>query len=104
MPASHGRVKLGFRLGHLADERFPDLAPGGRFGPPFSPVCKAVSANGRPRWLATTPPRRWARRRDRRYKRVFGVGPQSPSQCWFSSQAVVSASGPKRLSAGGSAS
>lgn len=43
----HGRVKLGFGWGTLLTNDFRGLAPGDGLAP-FSLVCKAISANGRP--------------------------------------------------------
>ena len=43
----HGRVKLGFGWGTLLTNDFRGLAPGDALAP-FSLVCKAVAANGRP--------------------------------------------------------
>jgi nicotinate phosphoribosyltransferase len=73
----HGRVRLGFGWGTLLTNDFRGLARDDRLAP-FSLVCKAVSANGRPTVKlsdnpskALGPPEEVAR-----YKRVFGVGEQ----------------------------
>jgi nicotinate phosphoribosyltransferase len=73
----HGRVKLGFGWGTLLTNDFRGLAPGDALAP-FSLVCKAVSAGGRPTVKlsdnpakAIGPPAEIAR-----YKRIFGVGAQ----------------------------
>jgi nicotinate phosphoribosyltransferase len=75
----HGRVKLSFGWGTLLTNDFRGLAPDDALAP-FSLVCKAVSANGRPTVKlsdnpakAVGPPELVAR-----YKRVFGVGAQKP--------------------------
>ncbi len=72
-----GRVKVSFGWGTLLTNDFRGLVPGGALDP-FSLVCKADSANGRPTVKlsdnpnkAMGPPEEIAR-----YKRVFGVGAQ----------------------------
>jgi nicotinate phosphoribosyltransferase len=72
----HGRVRVSFGWGTMLTNDFGGLA-GDRLAP-FSLVCKAVSANGRPTVKlsdnpnkAMGPPEEVAR-----YKRVFGVGAQ----------------------------
>jgi nicotinate phosphoribosyltransferase len=72
-----GRVKVSFGWGTLLTNDFTGLVDGDALAP-FSLVCKAVSANGRPTVKlsdnpekAMGPPAEIAR-----YKRVFGVGAQ----------------------------
>ncbi len=74
-----GRVKVSFGWGTLLTNDFRGLVPDDALAP-FSLVCKAVSANGRPTVKlsdnpekAMGPPEEIAR-----YKRVFGVGAQQP--------------------------
>ena len=73
----HGRVKLGFGWGTLLTNDFRGLAPGDALAP-FSLVCKAVSANGRPTVKLSDNPAKAVGPPDQveRYKRVFGVGVQ----------------------------
>jgi nicotinate phosphoribosyltransferase len=73
----HGRVKLGFGWGTLLTNDFRGLAPGDALAP-FSLVCKAVSANGRPTVKLSDNPAKAMGPADQiaRYKRVFGVGAQ----------------------------
>jgi nicotinate phosphoribosyltransferase len=77
----NGRVKLGFGWGTLLTNDFRGFVPGDALAP-FSLVCKAVSANGRPTVKlsdnpakAMGPPEQIAR-----YKRVFGVGAQQTQE------------------------
>ncbi len=72
-----GRVKLGFGWGTLLTNDFRGLAPGDALAP-FSLVCKAVSANGRPTVKLSDNPAKAMGPEDQiaRYKRVFGVGEQ----------------------------
>jgi nicotinate phosphoribosyltransferase len=74
----HGRVKLGFGWGTLLTNDFRGLAPGDALAP-FSLVCKAVSANGRPTVKLSDNPAKAMGPADQiaRYKRVFGVGVQA---------------------------
>jgi nicotinate phosphoribosyltransferase len=72
-----GRVKASFGWGTLLTNDFKGLTPDDALAP-FSLVCKAVSANGRPTvklsdnpLKAMGPPEEVAR-----YKRIFGVGAQ----------------------------
>jgi nicotinate phosphoribosyltransferase len=74
-----GRVKVSFGWGTMLTNDFRGLAADDGLAP-FSLVCKAVSANGRPTvklsdnpWKAMGPADEVAR-----YKRVFGVGAQTP--------------------------
>jgi nicotinate phosphoribosyltransferase len=73
----HGRVRVSFGWGTLLTNDFRGLAPDDALAP-FSLVCKAVAAEGRPTVKlsdnpnkAMGPPEEVAR-----YKRVFGVGAQ----------------------------
>ena len=72
-----GRVKLGFGWGTLLTNDFRGLAPGGALDP-FSLVCKAVSANGRPAVKLSDNPEKATGPADEieRYRRVFNVGEQ----------------------------
>ncbi|MEM1276691.1 MAG: nicotinate phosphoribosyltransferase [Pseudomonadota bacterium] len=70
----HGRVNLGFGWGTLLTNDFRLLAPGDALAP-FSLVCKAISANGRPTVkLSDNPTKAMGPEAEiARYKRVFGV-------------------------------
>jgi nicotinate phosphoribosyltransferase len=72
-----GRVKVSFGWGTLLTNDFRDLVPGDALAP-FSLVCKAVSANGRPTVKLSDNPNKAIGPADEvaRYKRVFGVGAQ----------------------------
>lgn len=73
----HGRVKVSFGWGTLLTNDFRGLAPGDALAP-FSLVCKAVSANGRPTVKLSDNPNKAMGPAGEvaRYKRVFGVGAQ----------------------------
>ncbi|MEM8571292.1 MAG: nicotinate phosphoribosyltransferase [Pseudomonadota bacterium] len=73
------RVKLGFGWGTLLTNDFRGLAPGDQLAP-FSLVCKAVSANGRPTVkLSDNPAKSMGPRAEiERYRRVFDVEQQEP--------------------------
>jgi nicotinate phosphoribosyltransferase len=73
----HKRVKLSFGWGTLLTNDFRGLAPDDALAP-FSLVCKAVSANGRPTVKLSDNPAKALGPADQvaRYKRVFDVGPQ----------------------------
>jgi nicotinate phosphoribosyltransferase len=73
----HGRVKLSFGWGTLLTNDFRGLAPDDSLRP-FSLVCKAVSADGRPTVKLSDNPAKAIGPKDQveRYKRVFGVGRQ----------------------------
>lgn len=73
----HGRVKVSFGWGTLLTNDFRDLVPGDGLAP-FSLVCKAVAADGRPTVKLSDNPEKATGPRDEieRYKRVFGVGAQ----------------------------
>nr|WP_170539938.1 nicotinate phosphoribosyltransferase [Ruegeria arenilitoris] len=72
-----GRVKVSFGWGTLLTNDFRGLVPGDALAP-FSLVCKAVSANGRPTVkLSDNPEKAMGPKNEiERYKRVFGVGDQ----------------------------
>ena len=73
-----GRVRLSFGWGTLLTNDFRGLAPGDALAP-FSLVCKAVSANGRPTVKLSDNPAKAVGAADEvaRYKRVFGVSEQA---------------------------
>ena len=72
-----GRVKVSFGWGTLLTNDFRGLVPGGTLDP-FSLVCKAESADGRPTVKLSDNPNKAMGPADEvaRYKRVFGVGAQ----------------------------
>ena len=74
----HGRVGLSFGWGTLLTNDFRGLGPEGRLNP-FSLVCKAISANGKPTVKLSDNPRKAMGPAEEidRYKRVFGVGDQT---------------------------
>ncbi len=74
-----GRVKVGFGWGTLLTNDFRGLVPGDALAP-FSLVCKAVAANGRPTVKLSDNPNKAMGPADEieRYKRVFGVGKKRP--------------------------
>ena len=73
----HGRVKVSFGWGTMLTNDFRGLA-GDRLAP-FSLVCKAVSANGRPTVKLSDNPNKAMGPQEEiaRYKRIFGVGEQA---------------------------
>jgi len=73
----HGRVKVSFGWGTMLTNDFKGLAVGEALAP-FSLVCKAVSANGRPTVKLSDNSNKalGPRAEIERYKRVFGVGAQ----------------------------
>ena len=73
----HDRVKLSFGWGTLLTNDFRGLAPDDALAP-FSLVCKAVSANGRPPVKLSDNPAKALGPEEQvaRYKRVFDVGAQ----------------------------
>jgi nicotinate phosphoribosyltransferase len=73
----HGRVKVSFGWGTMLTNDFRGLA-GDRLAP-FSLVCKAVSANGRPTVKLSDNPNKAMGPQNEiaRYKRIFGVGEQA---------------------------
>ncbi|GAB4383291.1 nicotinate phosphoribosyltransferase [Albidovulum sp.] len=74
-----GRVKVSFGWGTLLTNDFRGFAPDDGLAP-FSLVCKAVAANGRPTVKLSDNPNKAMGPQDEieRYKRVFGVGAQEP--------------------------
>ncbi|WP_420004758.1 nicotinate phosphoribosyltransferase [Arenibacterium sp. LLYu02] len=72
-----GRVKASFGWGTLLTNDFRGLVPGDALAP-FSLVCKAISANGRPTVKLSDNPEKAMGPAEEiaRYKRVFGVGAQ----------------------------
>lgn len=74
-----GRAKVSFGWGTMLTNDFKGLTRDDRLAP-FSLVCKAVSANGRPTVkLSDNPNKAMGPEAEiARYKRVFGVGAQQP--------------------------
>ena len=72
-----GRVKVSFGWGTLLTNDFRGLVPGDGLAP-FSLVCKAVAANGRPTVKLSDNPEKATGPKDEiaRYRRVFQTGPQ----------------------------
>jgi nicotinate phosphoribosyltransferase len=72
-----GRVKVSFGWGTMLTNDFIGLVPDDRLAP-FSLVCKALSANGRPTVKLSDNPAKAMGPKDEieRYRRVFGVGEQ----------------------------
>jgi nicotinate phosphoribosyltransferase len=72
-----GRVKVSFGWGTMLTNDFRGLVPDDALAP-FSLVCKAVSADGRPTVKLSDNPNKAMGPADQiaRYKRVFGVGQQ----------------------------
>ena len=72
-----GRVRVSFGWGTLLTNDFRGLTPGDALAP-FSLVCKAVAADGKPTVKLSDNPRKAMGPEDQidRYKRVFGVGDQ----------------------------
>ncbi|MBW8636510.1 nicotinate phosphoribosyltransferase [Hoeflea sp. WL0058] len=73
----HGRTRVSFGWGTLLTNDFRGLVDGDRLAP-FSLVCKAVSADGRPTVKLSDNPRKamGPPQEIERYKKVFGVGVQ----------------------------
>jgi nicotinate phosphoribosyltransferase len=73
-----GRVKVSFGWGTMLTNDFRGLVDGDALAP-FSLVCKAQSANGRPTVKLSDNPAKAMGPKDEieRYKRVFGVGTQA---------------------------
>jgi nicotinate phosphoribosyltransferase len=71
------RVNVSFGWGTLLTNDFRGLVPDDGLAP-FSLVCKAISANGRPTVkLSDNPEKAMGPKEEvERYKRVFGVGQQ----------------------------
>jgi len=76
-----GRVKVSFGWGTMLTNDFRGLTPGDALAP-FSLVCKAISANGRPTVkLSDNPNKAMGPAAEiERYKRVFGVGVQTAQE------------------------
>jgi nicotinate phosphoribosyltransferase len=76
-----GRVRVSFGWGTLLTNDFRGLVPNDALKP-FSLVCKAVSANGRPTVKLSDNPNKAMGPADEiaRYKRVFDVGRQNPQR------------------------
>ncbi|WP_069301197.1 nicotinate phosphoribosyltransferase [Neptunicoccus sediminis] len=74
----NGRVRIAFGWGTMLTNDFRGLVPDDALAP-FSLVCKAVAANGRPTVKLSDNPRKAMGPADEiaRYKRVFGVGEQT---------------------------
>ncbi len=72
-----GRVKVSFGWGTLLTNDFRNLVPGDTLAP-FSLVCKAVAAEGRPTVKLSDNPNKAMGPKDEiaRYKRIFDVGEQ----------------------------
>ncbi|WP_420342952.1 nicotinate phosphoribosyltransferase [Paenirhodobacter sp.] len=77
----HGRVKVSFGWGTLLTNDFRHLVPNDALAP-FSLVCKAVSADGRPTVkLSDNPEKATGPQAEiARYRRVFGVGAQQAKE------------------------
>ncbi|MDO5630566.1 MAG: nicotinate phosphoribosyltransferase [Paracoccus sp. (in: a-proteobacteria)] len=77
----HNRVKVSFGWGTLLTNDFRGLVAGDGLAP-FSLVCKAVAANGRPTVKLSDNPAKATGPEDEitRYRRVFGVGDQQAQQ------------------------
>ena len=73
-----GRVRIAFGWGTMLTNDFRGLVPNDALAP-FSLVCKAVAADGRPTVKLSDNPRKamGPEAEIERYKRVFGVGEQS---------------------------
>lgn len=76
-----GRVKVSFGWGTLLTNDFRGLVPDDALAP-FSLVCKAVSANGRPTVKLSDNPNKATGPAEEiaRYKRIFGVGEQAAQE------------------------
>jgi nicotinate phosphoribosyltransferase len=76
-----GRVKVSFGWGTMLTNDFRGLVPDDALAP-FSLVCKALSANGRPTVkLSDNPAKAMGPKAEiERYKRVFGVGVQEAQE------------------------
>lgn len=74
----HGRARISFGWGTLLTNDFRGLVPGDALSP-FSLVCKATHANGRPTVKLSDNPEKATGPQSEidRYKSVFGVGAQS---------------------------
>ncbi|MEO0371681.1 MAG: nicotinate phosphoribosyltransferase [Pseudomonadota bacterium] len=76
-----GRARVSFGWGTLLTNDFRGLTEGDRLAP-FSLVCKAIAANGRPTVKLSDNPRKAMGPADQiiRYKRVFDVGAQAEQE------------------------
>lgn len=76
-----GRVRVSFGWGTMLTNDFRNLAADDALAP-FSLVCKAIAANGRPTVKLSDNPNKAMGPADQiaRYKRVFGVGYQSATE------------------------
>ncbi len=76
-----GRAKVSFGWGTLLTNDFRELVPGDRLAP-FSLVCKAAAADGRPTVKLSDNPKKAMGPAEEiaRYKRVFGVGAQTAQE------------------------
>ncbi len=76
-----GRVKVSFGWGTMLTNDFRGLVADDALAP-FSLVCKALSANGRPTVKLSDNPAKAMGPKDEieRYKRVFGVGEQEDQE------------------------
>jgi nicotinate phosphoribosyltransferase len=76
-----GRVRVSFGWGTMLTNDFRGLVEGDALAP-FSLVCKAVAANGRPTVKLSDNPNKAMGPAEEvaRYKRVFGVGVQAPQE------------------------
>ena len=76
-----GRVRVSFGWGTLLTNDFRGLTPGDALAP-FSLVCKAIAANGRPTVkLSDNPNKAMGPGLEvERYKRVFDIGQQTAQQ------------------------
>ncbi|MBN8631230.1 MAG: nicotinate phosphoribosyltransferase [Rhodobacterales bacterium] len=77
----NGRVRVSFGWGTMLTNDFRGLVAGDALAP-FSLVCKALSANGRPTVKLSDNPAKAMGPKDEveRYKRVFGVGQQEAQE------------------------
>lgn len=75
----HGRVKVSFGWGTLLTNDFRDLVPDNALAP-FSLVCKAVAANGRPTVKLSDNPEKATGPKDEieRYRKVFDLDAANP--------------------------
>ncbi|HWL55341.1 MAG TPA: nicotinate phosphoribosyltransferase [Paracoccus sp. (in: a-proteobacteria)] len=77
----HGRAKVSFGWGTLLTNDFRGLVPGDGLAP-FSLVCKAASAEGRPTVKLSDNPEKATGPEDlvAEYRRIFGIGEQQPME------------------------
>jgi hypothetical protein len=93
----HGRVKVSFGWGTLLTNDFRGLVPGDGLAP-FSLVCKAVAANGRPTVKLSDNPEKATGPKDEiaRYRRVFETGRRKRIAVW-SGLGGAGATGPGKI-------